>query len=761
MNLIFEQSLTKLSSNLYLFFRRSKMKTILFVLNFAVYFLLPFTIHSQQLGILSPRSNDIQPIKKIDDLRKSASIKRTLFRPETNGVDTLGPYPGNYDYLIGGWSQDIFFEWFDPEVTCTVNEVWIYFYRCGTHNSGSLQLYKTDFPVNIPENSVEENGWVGYYGAGWESCGPTSADGSWNGSAWGYDPLKEIVWGGESGVSVSIPGDFFWIQTIMADYGEEPVISAGERFAVIYTVGGQDWTSLGRQDLVATTDYGPPYPGLKFYDNTDANPNGGPSGELGWHVRNYTWDMYVVVEYSENSPPSITPILPVYTVLNADSKILSCHIKDVDAADSSKTGVANASFFYKVNSGSFQSIAMELMSGIEADGYWEAALPEGYMSPGDELTFYFQATDKAGKLSTSDENSFSYFEKKSKLLAFYNDVTYSAEYILPFYFARTDHNYDVWSGKIDGPLTEELVSLYNDIVQLDGYSPVTMNDDVVGAWLAGGSRNLFWSSQEWGFHLSDGRDSTFTLDDWHNMYLGIRKIGPQDINFTEAGSQTQPFRILPDSGDALSGAIFDFLGDSLQLYYNPYYELDFFNFIDAFSMSADSSGDPSFYDAVDHSIVGIHKEYNSAKTVFLAFDQLGMDTAYPDMLPNYDEPAGTHWIEHDVYSILDAALDWFGTPVSVENGDEPQFIEKFSLEQNFPNPFNPTTKIRYSLSSPGHVKLSVYNVVGQKITELVDDFQHAGVYEMFWDASELSSGVYFYRLETGSVSKTKKMLLLR
>ncbi len=742
------------------------MKTMMYILSFFVLLLHPVTTFSQQLGILSPRSNDVLPIKNLNDFRESKLNKEHLFQPVTNGIDTLGHYQGNYDYLVGGWSQDIFFEWFDPKVSCAIKEVWIHFYRSGNHNSGTLQLYTTDFPDNVPDNTVDENGWVGYYGTGWESCGPTSADGSWKGSDRGYDPLKEAIWGGETGVSVNVPGDYYWVNIIMADYEEEPVLEAGERFAVVYTVGGQNWSSLGRQDIVATSEYGPPFPGLKFYDNTDANPGGGPSGEWGWHVRSYTWDMCVIVEYLENSPPSITPILPVHTVLNSESKVLSCHIKDVDAADSSRTGVAGASLHYKVNNGSYQSLPMELASGTEADGYWEASLPAGYMSPGDVLTFSFQAEDKAGLVSSSREIAFKYFQKKSKLLAFYNDNTHLPEFILPFYFARVEHNYDVWSGASDGPLTDELVSQYNNIVQLDGYSPVTMNDDVIGTWLAGGSRNLFWSSQEWGFHISDGRDSTFADDDWHYQYLGIRKIGPQDINFIEAGSSKEPFHILPDSGDVISGPIFEFLGDSLWLFYNPYYELDFFNYIDALSIGTDSLANISFYEAIDKNIVGIHKEYNGCKTVFLTFDQLALDTAYPDMLPNYDEPSGTHWLEPDVYSVLNAALDWFGTPVSVGNESSTEMIEQFSLEQNYPNPFNPSTNIPYQVITPGEVNLTIYNLQGQRVKSLVSEHRRSGTYRISWDGTDdfqksVSSGVYVYRLEIGDKIQSRKMILVR
>ncbi|MEN8193667.1 MAG: T9SS type A sorting domain-containing protein [Bacteroidota bacterium] len=85
----------------------------------------------------------------------------------------------------------------------------------------------------------------------------------------------------------------------------------------------------------------------------------------------------------------------------------------------------------------------------------------------------------------------------------------------------------------------------------------------------------------------------------------------------------------------------------------------------------------------------------------------------------------------------------------------------FSLEQNYPNPFNPSTKIKYSLAKQSKIKLIVYNSLGETVKTLVDDFQKSGIYTVDFNASGLSSGIYFYRLTTDGFNSTKKMLLLR
>ncbi len=85
----------------------------------------------------------------------------------------------------------------------------------------------------------------------------------------------------------------------------------------------------------------------------------------------------------------------------------------------------------------------------------------------------------------------------------------------------------------------------------------------------------------------------------------------------------------------------------------------------------------------------------------------------------------------------------------------------FSLSQNYPNPFNPSTKITYALPRSGNVVLKVYNELGKEVSTLVNAFKSAGAYEVTFDASRLSSGIYFYNLKTDGLTDTKKMLLIK
>jgi hypothetical protein len=85
----------------------------------------------------------------------------------------------------------------------------------------------------------------------------------------------------------------------------------------------------------------------------------------------------------------------------------------------------------------------------------------------------------------------------------------------------------------------------------------------------------------------------------------------------------------------------------------------------------------------------------------------------------------------------------------------------FALAQNYPNPFNPTTTINFSLGKASQVKLILYNVLGQKVATLIDRRMAAGAQTVEFDASNLTSGVYFYRLEAGDLVMQKRMLLIK
>ena len=99
------------------------------------------------------------------------------------------------------------------------------------------------------------------------------------------------------------------------------------------------------------------------------------------------------------------------------------------------------------------------------------------------------------------------------------------------------------------------------------------------------------------------------------------------------------------------------------------------------------------------------------------------------------------------------------TVTSVGNNDE--LPTEFVLEQNYPNPFNPSTKIKFAIPQSSFVTLEVFNALGEKVNVLVSEELNAGTYNYDWNASNLTSGIYFYTIQAGEFVETKKMLLVK
>ncbi|MEO1020910.1 MAG: DUF5689 domain-containing protein [Bacteroidota bacterium] len=155
-------------------------------------------------------------------------------------------------------------------------------------------------------------------------------------------------------------------------------------------------------------------------------------------------------------------------------------------------------------------------------------------------------------------------------------------------------------------------------------------------------------------------------------------------------------------------------------------------------------------------------------TSFSRFTMIDHIMISSELDPEYLE--GTERVENPFYvgSFLSEASDHFPVWVRfdlfalINSTEEKLTPNSFTLDQNFPNPFNPTTTIRYSVPVAGTVSLKVYNLVGQEVATLVQGFETAGAKEIRFDASDLASGLYIYRLNTPSGSSiTRKMMLIK
>ena len=105
---------------------------------------------------------------------------------------------------------------------------------------------------------------------------------------------------------------------------------------------------------------------------------------------------------------------------------------------------------------------------------------------------------------------------------------------------------------------------------------------------------------------------------------------------------------------------------------------------------------------------------------------------------------------------------WYNeTPTGMSISDDAPIASSYELGQNYPNPFNPTTHIRFNIPETAGAKLTVFNIMGEAVANLVDGVVSAGGHTVSWNAANMPTGVYFYRLESGNFSQTRKLLLVK
>jgi len=142
------------------------------------------------------------------------------------------------------------------------------------------------------------------------------------------------------------------------------------------------------------------------------------------------------------------------------------------------------------------------------------------------------------------------------------------------------------------------------------------------------------------------------------------------------------------------------------------------------------------------------------------FSHAGVEYEQQGIAPDIEERPNFSDLNSGQDNILERALQEIVTMTSVASPD-PTLPGSFTLEKNYPNPFNPSTEISYELARSSHVRLSVFNSLGQKVATLVEAIMPAGRHRVTWHAAGMTSGVYYYSFEAGEFTQTHRMLLLK
>ena len=174
----------------------------------------------------------------------------------------------------------------------------------------------------------------------------------------------------------------------------------------------------------------------------------------------------------------------------------------------------------------------------------------------------------------------------------------------------------------------------------------------------------------------------------------------------------------------------------------------------AYRYAIQVSTHPSF----DDRFIVFNRNLTPYKTDYKAYDLQPGNTYYWRIRAQYNDESWNDWCQAWHFNTI--------APTDVEDDDHSGFPEHPELYQNFPNPFNPTTTIDYNLARSSHVSLTLYDILGRRIRQLIDTEQSSGSQSAIWDGTDddgnpVAGGIYFYRLRAGDFGETKKMLLLK
>lgn len=322
-----------------------------------------------------------------------------------------------------------------------------------------------------------------------------------------------------------------------------------------------------------------------------------------------------------------------------------------------------------------------------------------------------------------------------------------------------------------------LYDYYETVIVLSTWGPWVCLDDfftpnALRDWFDSGNKNYLLAGDNWldqcfsalGDSIRDFLSGEIPYD-----YLGLDGYY-SNINYAETGDEEGVSRLFAVRNDLMSGAMYEFLGDSLLLNYDPNYEIGASNWLDGLyplegarvsywglSGVLDSTLSSS-QEAETLATAVYYESSNGNKSAFFAFDPLSLNTMAigADTLHG----AGYHWVGIYPQAPIPQALLWMNAIGAVDK-PEAGLPSELMLFQNYPNPFNPATTIDFSLPRSGMVTLSVYDLLGKEVETILNGPLEAGDHTVQWDARHYSSGVYFIRLRMEGYAQTKKVTVLR
>ena len=579
------------------------------------------------------------------------------------------------DYKLWFHGNEYIITWFQAPSDLIIKAVGSSFASNDNNALASFKIYKVGNGItfndlsNVGLSEVRQGrfraanpnyglGYVGFEnesdGSGYENVGNLSSF-----------PFTEDVWSNNSLgylftpiASQSANPIYQFIHT--SDFGPEPFIGRGELFALVFKNESLNFNSdrigIWSKNIAANPDY---Y-GWKFYANGKTD---GDTSSAYWYSLGYTFDMAVIVDIPVDCFIRFNHN-PLTTTLSTESRIVS------------------ASFYY-----TYQFVVVNLSYSIDGQVTWQnipmvhngnnefqCTLP-GFM-PGTVIEYFITATDtlNVGCIRQSTVYSYSIFQKTKDVLFVYNSANFPANTARRIYIGgSTNTPYiinpvenDIWLASYGTGEAADVMSLYNWVVQVDGSFPSQDFSAAAKAYLDGATesskRNYFLSSQDYGCLIDPNcADLTFVAGDFQYDYLGLEKLGPQDLTST-AGVKVQ---LAPVAADPLSGWVNDYnTANGVTYFYDPTFELGFTGYIDA--MTPNSGGTAIFTRTNGGEVVGVRAEGANWKTAFLAFDYGANNFRSDTSSTQANDPKYVWGVEVGNQAL--AFLQWTGyNPSSVRN----------------------------------------------------------------------------------------------
>ena len=713
-------------------------------------------------------------------------------------ADTLAYVPAD-----GGWNGqfiqspgDAMLVMFKMPADGIVKGVNVPIYEWGTgEQQMTISVHKVSYPstsdgATYPSSAVDGAGWIGGYdmdAAGHMSIqGTTYSAGGTVGIcneasavvAGSQDPLGDGTAGsGPSGVPTNglvWPDGFTsailtpdlnpaqadnWMAT--ADFGSEPELLQNEWIGVLFHS-----TGAGGGDDEATGFYYAPGDGVvdpwvfsKFYAGC-----GGTSGNGGWHIRHWMVNAQLAVELTGDRGPVFQSMTALPTTISNDARPFEANVTD-DNPSGEAAGVSTVTVTYQLDSltATVTSVALTMTAGTAEDGTWSGEFPGQAAG----TMVYYQVTaydNNALSTATAMASYYVFAPTAGAPLLFDNGgALYGVALYAPYcYYGWGLNPFDYWSRDY-GNITSALVANYSVIWERGDEGPDFNTDGVINPWYDSGDKTYVAGGDEWlGVRYGWSGDTEMPVGSLAYR-LGVGTYLP-DIN----GSSAAISRMVPNADDPLGAGMADYLDSNVvtmvidssgtpwdtsytyassKLVYDPMYDPGHSNWLDGITPHAGGNTPYSgYYGAIDS--VG-EPAADAAMVPVAVYAQMGNGSKGSDL------PGG----------LTKGIMDWSAGVVSIDN-EVVNTPDKFSLKGNYPNPFNPSTNIMFTLGMASDVTVKVYSILGEEIATLHNGNMIPGTHSLRWNGLtnngfNVASGVYFYQVDVAGQVKTGKMMLMK